>query len=682
MIHNSIPVAVCAIALIQIVNTEAAAVEQNSAPKTETSATANDKPHDWPSIRGSHFDGISTETGLASEWPANGPPVIWVRELGAGYSSFVARGDRVYTQYQTLRGQFVVCLDAQSGETIWQYRYDWPFEPGGLYPGPLSTPTLAHGNVYFSTPKGAVACLNDEGKLLWRVNLKENFAGRGTGFGYACSPTVSEGKIIMPVGGEGAGMVALDARDGSMVWKSGSAPASYTPALPIVVDGHTQVIGYMQNGLVCFDLATGDELWNLRLSEAYDEHAAWPLYREPFLWFSGPFQVGSQLVRITGGPDADFERVREGPVMSNDVASSVLYQGNIYGFDLRDIQSKAHRPSRGSFRCLDFETGDEHWSNGDPNKRPERQAKPTIGHASVIVADGKLILFNDRGELILARATPDKYNELGRVSVLEGEICWTTPMLHQRRLYLRNHSQAVCLYLGSENISSPAKLSVTDIPQGTTKDLSHILGVEPEYALDPPTWKWLTNWYFVSLAMFVASAVVAMPFMRIPKGEPIAGQRPSQPISTIVFWVVAFCLGALLTRPLSELRGDFVFTWPVSLYVVFHATVYRVRLRKTDPAGQPVHDRIQLFVFALAAGFYYLACRMVSLVTEWVFLCGFPLALVILLGIRFWRGQRWHAKRHPTLTLLYEICFTVFGFTAFFWSTVALLSLKYKILES
>ena len=326
---------------------------------------------DWPSIRGAQFDGVSTETGLANGWAESGPPVVWTRQLGSGYSSFVAQGDRVYTQYQTLRGQFVVCLDAASGKTIWRYRYDWPFEPGGVYPGPRSTPTLAHSKIYFSTPAGAVSCLDANGSLLWTSDLKSKFQGQGTGFGYACSPTVVGNKVIMPVGGEGASMVALDARDGSLIWKSGSEPASYTPAMPIVVDGHSQVIGYLQNAVVCFDLETGAKLWDLQLSKAYDEHSAWPIYQEPYLWLAAPFQAGSQLLRLSGGPDADVERVRESSLMSNDVASSVLFEGNVYGFDLRDIQTKAQRPSRGSFRCIDFLTGQERWSDGDPKKRKQ-----------------------------------------------------------------------------------------------------------------------------------------------------------------------------------------------------------------------------------------------------------------------------------------------------------------------
>ena len=140
--------------------------------------------------------------------------------------------------------------------------------------------------------------------------------------------------------------------------------------------------------------------------------------------------------------------------MSNDVCSSVLVDGFVYGFDIRDVQSKPHRPSRGQFRCIEFLTGRERWANGPANRMEHADSPPSdmppelpIGQATVLYADGKLILFNDLGELILARANPDRYEELARSRVLGGELCWTQPMLLDGRLYVRNHSRAACLVL-------------------------------------------------------------------------------------------------------------------------------------------------------------------------------------------------------------------------------------------
>ena len=105
--------------------------------------------HGWTFVRGVAFDGHSPEIHLADQWPASGPPVLWHRPLGQGYSSFVAADERVFTQYQSISGQYVICLSATTGETIWEYRYDWPFEATGLYPGPRATPTIYQKKIFF-----------------------------------------------------------------------------------------------------------------------------------------------------------------------------------------------------------------------------------------------------------------------------------------------------------------------------------------------------------------------------------------------------------------------------------------------------------------------------------------------------------------------------------------------------
>ncbi len=123
-----------------------------------------------------------------------------------------------------------------------------------------------------------------------RVELTTQFQCDITGFGYACSPTVIDGLVLLPVGGSNASMVALDAKSGDVRWQSGSAAGSYAPAFPISFHGRRLVLGYLENSLVCHDRSTGELLWTHDLSQGYDEHSSWPLYQEPFLWISSPFR--------------------------------------------------------------------------------------------------------------------------------------------------------------------------------------------------------------------------------------------------------------------------------------------------------------------------------------------------------------------------------------------------------
>jgi len=619
----------------------------------------------WPSVRGPDFDGHSPEIRIADEWPEDGPPVLWTREIGQGYSAFSAKGRRVFTQGQTLAGQYVYCFDADTGETIWEYRYEWPYELIGVYPGPRATPTLAGDRVYFAAPSGLVGCLTtDAGRLIWSRNVVDDYEGQGgTGFGYACSPTVVEGMVILPVGGPSASMVALDATDGSQVWASGDDPASYAPALPITRSNRQLVVGYLENTLVIHDRMTGARLLRLELSLGYDEHSAWPIYEEPYLWLAAPFRAGSQLQELpevfdSAGEDT-LRTVWKNRIMSNDVVSSVLVDGHVYGFDIFDVQSKTQRPSRGKFRCIDLLTGEERWSQGTGKPRRGNHDDVTeIGQAGIVVADGKLIVLNERGELLLLRATPERCDELARASVLGGELTWTPPVLHRGRVYVRNHTRAVCVYVGKPKlleIDQPL-LSVADIPQTEYVDLAAaVLAIEPEYVFDVPSTRWLSRWYFASLAILAGSALLASIGSRM---------APSDHRNTTRRWIYrvsAFSAGATGTTVLGQLTQDFVFTWPVCLFVAFEPVAAAVRKRsasQADARRRRWAERLSLLVFFAVGLLYFLACRRLSLVFEWSFLIGFLGATPFLrLAQRLDSSNRWSVVFKP---LLAGIAFTAF----------------------
>ena len=466
---------------------------------------ADDQPS-WPFVRGPNYDGHAIDESIDDAWPEEGPPVLWVKDLGKGYSSFVASGDRVFTQTQDVLRQSVVCLEADTGRIIWEYDYDWPYEAAGVYPGPRSTPSLYKDRLYYSTPDGVVGCLTQQtGKLIWSVDLEEQYGLQGVGFGYSCSPTIIDDLVILPVGAEGASIVALNAENGQEVWAAGDEPASYSPALPIELNGNKLVIGYLQNALVVHDRLTGELLCSKDLSSGYDEHSAWPIWSEPYLWISGPFQGGSELLKLSDD-GRKIDSVWKTDLLSNDVCSSVLVDGFVYGFDIHDIQSKTHRPSRGEFRCIDFMTGEDQWSIGDGRlyRRISDRPASEIGQSSIVVAGDKLLVLNELGELILLQANSDECEELDRCQILGDGLTWTAPCLHKGRLYARNQSQAICVYVG------PDQTELTIVPRMTTADLengqyqnlaSTILAVEPEYAFDVPSNRWFFNWFMACSAI-------------------------------------------------------------------------------------------------------------------------------------------------------------------------------------
>ena len=608
----------------------------------------------WPQWRGPTFDAISTETGLADSWPDAGPAVLWTRELGQGYSSFIAVGPHVFTQAQTLYEQAVVCLDADTGKTVWSSRYAWPYEGGGLYPGPRSTPTWHAGRIYFAAPDGTIGCLNAaDGAAIWSTNPTKQFHGRGTDFGYACSPVVIDGKVIVPVGGVGASVVALSATDGSVVWQGGDSSASYASPLPITRNGQSQIIALLENSLAAFDLKSGRQLWEDELSDGYDEHSAAPLYREPLLMIAGPFRSGAKCLRLAAGPDGGKPvRVWDAPKFSNDVASSVLFDGRIYGFDLRDAQSRVNRPSRGEYRCLDFETGKILWSTDK------------IGHASTIVADGKLILFNDRGEVILGRVGTEQFEELARAQVFHDEICWSPPALARGRLYLRTQTRAVCLYLGSEPLEAKqAVQSIAIIPRGRAFDPTALLGGEREYPATTPEWSEFRDWWLWGVAGVVLAACVSGLVELITFA---VRRRTAVPTSTVAsrvaFWSTILLAGAIGSPVLNGLHEGYVFLWPLVLWAALQLTLVAVTWaeRQTNRRRSRWVSRLAGIAFLGVSGLYFHLCRRLGLSIEWGFLTGFlpafPVAALAARGL-LWRS-RWRA--------LTDTALSVVSFTAYF----------------
>jgi outer membrane protein assembly factor BamB len=623
----------------------------------------------WPQWRGSTHDGHAAGERLIDAFPAGGPPILWVRDLGQGYSGFAVVGGRAFTQTQTLYEQSVVCLDGDTGRTIWSYRCGWPYDGGGLYPGPRSTPTVAEGRVYFATPLGVVGCLTaDEGKLVWSLNVNEKFGGRGTEFGYSASPLVTDGLVILPVGGEHASVVALRTEDGSTAWKAGSRPASYATPLPIEWRGHKLVVVLLQNSLACFDRQSGELWWEESLSHGYDEHAAAPLYRDPFLLIAGPFHSGAHMHRLE--EDTATGRCRPVPAwfceeLSNDVASSVLVEDTVFGFDLKDMQSRLHRPSRGEFRAVDWLTGQERWSSGEP------------GHAQIIVADGKLVMFNDRGEVILARASKDEYRELGRLPLFPDEICWTSPALADGRLYMRTQTRAACIYLGAAPLpaaAAPITITAESLAGRRRFDPGALLGGEREYPATLPEWSEFARWYIWSAALVGTLAAVWIggayfwQQFKPPAAVAVPSGNSAQPAA--LFLVAVFIAGAVGSAALHRLQAEYVFTWPLAVWAVFQLAVncsWATRHSRFWSWQRGVSYAAGLG-FLAACGLYFHLCRWLGLAIEWGFLMGFAPAAPAALLFAWQAGGLGRSLSRALAMAITSLA----SFSLYYWGSVLL----------
>jgi outer membrane protein assembly factor BamB len=377
---------------------------------------------DWPQFRGPARDGVSAETGFAKTWPASGPPELWRRPLGDGYSGITVAGDRLFTMFASGDKELAVALDAATGQEAWRREVGRPFD--SEYFGPRSTPAHDEGLVFVLGSRAQLYALSAaDGSVAWHVDLPEVYGAKLPQWGAASSPLVEGDRVIVDVGGRsGASVVAFDKKTGSEVWRTGNDKAGYSAPIAITVAGKRQIVCLTGTKLAGFAAADGAPLWQVAWETSYDVNAATPIHVPPDkIFVSTGYDVGAALYKLA--PDGErfvAERVWASRELRNRFSSSVHHGGYIYGFDEKNL------------KCVHARTGQVAWSERD------------LGHGSLFWADGHLIALGDAGTLVILEATPQAYTERARAQVFEGRT-WTVPTLAGGRLYLRDLKQIVAL---------------------------------------------------------------------------------------------------------------------------------------------------------------------------------------------------------------------------------------------
>ena len=379
---------------------------------------------DWSQFRGPDRAGVGEEEGLLDSWIDTQPTEVWRQSLGTGYSAVTAVGDRLYTMDADESQEHVLCLDAATGETVWKVDVG-PFAPAELGDGgPRSTPTVEAGVVYTATYQSRLLALDaKDGSILWERDLTE--LGKVPRFGYSVSPLVDEGRVIVEVGDaeKSPGIVALDRQSGETLWSSLEGPAGYSSAVVAQIHGVQQYLLFRRAGQEAVSLSTsGEVLWRFPTPDALATIVV-PIFVAPDRVFlsTSDDSFGGHMIRIVhDGGEFRAEEVWSERLMRNHFNTSVLVDGYLFGFD------------NGTLRCFNAETGERCW------------AKRGFGKGSVVAADGLLYVLSDAGLVALVRASPEGYEELGRLQVMEGRS-WTAPSIANGRLYLRDFDEIVSL---------------------------------------------------------------------------------------------------------------------------------------------------------------------------------------------------------------------------------------------
>lgn len=421
---------------------------------------------DWPQWRGPKRDGVWRETGIIETLPTNGLHYRWRTRIGGGYSGPAVANGRVYVMDRQLaqgakapanafaRGEIpgqerVLCLDATTGAILWEHAQDVAYTVS-YAAGPRVTPTIADGKVYTLGAEGHLLCLDAaSGRKVWSRHFQKEFGVKTPIWGFAGHPLIDGRKLICLAGGTGSVAVAYDKDTGVELWRALSArEPGYAPPMIHEFGGRRQLILWHPEAVNALDPETGRVWWShpLQPSVRAGMTIPSPLKAADDLLFLTSFYNGSLLLRVGATSAVPVWQSRKVSERDTDglhsvMATPLIQNGHVYS-----------PCSYGQFRCLKLDTGERLWETFAPTSGKSAR----WGHAFVVKQGSRAILFSEQGDLIFARLSPDRYEELSRARLIEPDnhdpgrpVVWSHPAFANRSVYARNDHEIVCASLAA-----------------------------------------------------------------------------------------------------------------------------------------------------------------------------------------------------------------------------------------
>jgi outer membrane protein assembly factor BamB len=411
---------------------------------------------DWPQWRGTNRDGVWHETKLVDKFPAAELPIKWRAKIGAGYSGPTIAGGRVYvTDRVPDRNnpqERIHCFDEATGQSLWTVAYPCEYGKVGYAAGPRASVTIDEGKAYALGATGWLHCLDAKtGAILWKRDLETDFQIDMPIWGITAAPLVEGNLLLLHIGGKnGACIVAVDKTTGKDAWQALNDRGQYSTPLVVDQGGQRVAICWTGDSVTGLAVKTGEKLWRHEWKPRnMPIGVATPVKSGNEVFFTS-FYDGSLLLKLSGaksGEQPAAEKVwhvigqdeRNTDALHSIISTPVFENGYIYGVD-----------SYGELRCLDAKTGERVWENTTAVSR----ARWSTIH---FVKNGdRYFLFNERGELIIARLSPQGYEELSRAKLIEptleqlrqrGGVCWSHPGFANGCVFARNDNELVCASL-------------------------------------------------------------------------------------------------------------------------------------------------------------------------------------------------------------------------------------------
>ena len=382
-------------------------------------ALAQDGSGGWPQFRGPNVDGVSQESGIFTDVGPFTLEVGWKRPIGDGYSGISIVDGAAVTMYQTDDAIVVVAFDADTGQEHWRYAIGDTYGGiNGSFPGPLSTPLIAGDAVVALDRRGRLVGLDRaSGDLLWSTDLPAEHDARRPGQGFATSPILLNGIVIVQVGGPDAAVAGLDPATGRWLWTTAGDTVDFQTPVPGAVGGRDQVFVAGLTQVMGIEPTTGERLWQhdhggLGFTGAM---SIVPVPAGPDRLFLNHDDHASTVIELTADTGTVVGQAEwEDRVIRNSYNVPVYHNGYLYAFSSRFLI------------CVDAATGELAWRSRPP------------GDGFLILVDGHLVILTKDGSLHVAEASAEGYLEIAAVQLFD-ELTWTPPSFADGHIFARSH---------------------------------------------------------------------------------------------------------------------------------------------------------------------------------------------------------------------------------------------------
>jgi outer membrane protein assembly factor BamB len=385
---------------------------------------------DWPQFLGPTRNGVYSGGDLAATWPAAGPPTVWKRDVGQGFSAPVVSQGRLILFHRVGNKATVEAMEAKTGRKIWateaatNYRDDFGFDEG-----PRAAPVISGGKIYTFDAEGVLQALDfATGRRIWTVATREKFGAPKGFFGSASGPLVEGDRVLVNTGGaNGAGIAAFDKETGKVLWTATSDEASYSAPMAATIGGMRHALFLTRAGFVDIDPATGKVRYQMKWRSRNDAsvNAATPIVADDLVFLSASYGTGGTVLQFAGGQWKQLWASDD--KLSNHYATAVYRDGILYGYHGR----QEYGPS---LRAVEMKTGKVRWSVDE------------FGAGTVTLAGDKLLVMRENGELQMAPAVPDAYKPSAKAKLLDATVR-SYPALADGLLYVRNEKTLACFSL-------------------------------------------------------------------------------------------------------------------------------------------------------------------------------------------------------------------------------------------